>query len=294
MRKLLRTSSIAPTTNRKNTMQKPLRPLNLILAILAYICFSSPALSDSYEEMLDENHHTLSQWSIPIVSLSIESASPDPNDENLLSLKIRVLDVYRKGPINIKKGIYNAQWRTYKEIAEAYTAFSSKAKAEPTGKELLNSLTKEKLICFTGQSIPEITLYAYDCFPYNNHNDTTAREKSINKAFSIYLYEYSQIATLTLPLIALIVVFFLPKTGIATAFLAFPSFIYYNSLISDTTIRYDYLFAYPAMALSSFVIIFGIIRLLHQMVKKEQEEKEEKARTREHAKPKSNCPPFTP
>lgn len=266
-------------------MPKSFKPLRLLFFLLTCICFSSPVRPGSYEEVLDENHRTLSQWSIPIVLLSIESSAPNSSDGNLLSLQVRVLEIYRKGSVNIKKGNYKAEWRTYKERAEIYAEFSSKAKAEPAGKDLLESLTKEKLICFTGQSLHKLTLYAYDCFTYNGHNDTIAREESRSKPLPVYLHEYSQTATPILPLIAFILVFFLPKTGISIASLTFPSFAYYNAQISDTTIRYDYLFAYPAMVLSFIVIILGVILLLRQMIKKEQEEK---ARAIEYETPNSN------
>lgn len=57
------------------------------------------------------------------------------------------------------------------------------------------------------------------------------------------------------------------------AVLAIPSFVYYNTRVPETTIRYDLILAYPAMILAIIVIVFAFIRLLRQMVEEEQKEK---------------------
>lgn len=256
--------------------------------VIALLLVSHDAVSDAYERVLHENHGSLKSWSIPIARLSILDAKPDPNEEHVLDLQVDVIEVLRNGSINLQAKRFNAQWRTYRARAAiykgaTYEAFQSEAEKEPTGDDLIKALRESNLLCFTGHSFPRITLYAYNCFIDNAHNRMIANDYSQKRPLSSYVYEFSQSFTLIFPLLGFIVVFFAPRTGIAIAAMTYPSFIYYNSKVPATTIRYDYLVAYPAMLFAAFVIAFGLARWLHQMVKEEQAAK---AQARESETPK--------
>lgn len=254
-------------------------------AFIASLWIAHDAASSAYEQVLHENHESLKIWSVPLVRLSVLDASQNPGERHVLNLEVKVVEVFRNGPINLKNGVFHAQWRTHRKRAEIARTFQSQADNEPIGNDLITTLKGASLICFTGLSFPQLTLYAYECFNDNDRNRTIAKEFYQERPLSNYLYKFAQNSILIFPLLGFILVFFAPRAGMAIACLTYPSFIYYNAHVSATTIRYDYLIAYPAMILSALVIAFGLVRWLHQMVTEEQAEK---ARTRENETPKSD------
>ncbi|MBC9070776.1 hypothetical protein IAI53_02265 [Thauera sp. CAU 1555] len=248
-------------------MERLLRIFVTTLTSFVSLFLSFSSFSAAYEQTLDSGNYHLERWEMPLVRLIVKDAKSHQNDNGIALIEVDLIEIIRKGEMQLGKGPIRAQWRTYRE-ASPLTA-DSWGGGESVGEELFDSLMNVSLICFVGSASGNIILYADACFVDGPDNKEIAVKFSKRKPIGEYLYDYAWLCVLLFPLIGFILIFALPKIGMVVSASSFPAGVY---ILSEGK-AYDAIIVYPALILAGIVTALGFARLLHQMVKEERKDK---------------------
>ncbi|MDP2109568.1 MAG: hypothetical protein Q8N48_11045 [Thiobacillus sp.] len=241
----------------------------LFLVIFAVSMFTAHAEKFVAQETLPADYDRLQDWYSSVVRIEITKGAAAGTNAAPPEVEYKIIEVVRKGRFPPRQREHVCMWRDDSTI----TSWHSHSLADPPDpeweaekshweeKKVIGPPAGTKLIVFTGYESSCSPLYKGFAFADTPGNLATALENAAYRPFldRLRLTEMAFWLTLTFPLAGFICLFYSPKLASFIAMLAWPSYLFYDSMVSVTSIRLDVLFTYPALGIASLIAAVGFV-----------------------------------